>query len=159
MLPVLGLAFGTLLVSNIVLQSAPVRRWCAAKLDERSGLDWTIGSLSWTPWTGVQVGEVKAELHGTTREGVEPLYEISRIDVLIYWRGLLRGRVEPREVRMRGGRVAIPLELSSLLPRSAPQAEPSETAQAQEETPPLEETPRPTEDDDSEETSGESETG
>lgn len=120
-MPGLVLACSTLLVSNLLLQTPWVRGWFEGKLERRSGLDWTIGRLSWTPWSGVQVEELEAALTGPDRAAAEPLCAVEQIDVLVDWGALVQGDIRPREVRMRKGRVALPVELMALLqdPRQA----------------------------------------
>lgn len=109
------LSGGLLVVSNAVLQTPLVRHWFERKLERKSGLDWTIRYLSWTPWTGVQVGGVTAALAGGAAEGAPPVYEVGEMDVAIYWDALWRGLVAPREVRLRNVRAAVPIELMDLL--------------------------------------------
>ncbi|MCH2298760.1 MAG: hypothetical protein MK441_12780, partial [SAR324 cluster bacterium] len=50
--PLLVLSLGLLVVSNLVLQTSVAQNWVERKLERRSGFEWNIGSLSWTPWTG-----------------------------------------------------------------------------------------------------------
>ena len=117
-------SLGLLIVSNLVLQTRTVREWMESKLERRLGFEWTVGSLSWTPWTGVQMRDLAAEIRDLDfgdSAGVRPIYELD-LDVQISWRALLSRRVEVRELRVRKGKVAIPLELLSLLPREREQA-------------------------------------
>ena len=107
-----------LIASDLVLQTKAARGWFGGKLERRSGLDWTIGSLSWTPWAGIHVGDVKAELLNVESEGeARPLYEVQDVEVQIYWWEVLNGSLELREIRLKNGRVAIPIELMALLPK------------------------------------------
>ncbi len=116
LLPTIVLSAGLLVVSNVVLQTETVRGWFERKLESKTGLDWTIGSLSWTPWTGIQVGEVQAEFRGGPAEGADPLCRAGEIDVQIYWRALLKGTLSIRAMHLTGGRLAVPLELMALFP-------------------------------------------
>lgn len=113
--PALALAAGILIISNVVLQSGTVRGWFERKLERRSGLEWTIGSLSWTPWSGMQVRDIVAEMRGEDGEGMRPLYQAD-VDVQPHWGALLEGSLELKEVRLRSGTVAVPIELLALLP-------------------------------------------
>ena len=48
------------------------------------------------------------------------------VDVQVYWDALPKGMFEPREVRIRRGTIAIPMELLALLPgEEAPGKEPT----------------------------------
>ncbi|MFP6866752.1 MAG: hypothetical protein VCA35_12470 [Roseibacillus sp.] len=124
-LPAMVLAGGLLIVSNLVLQTKTVRGWFEQKLARKSGLEWTIGYLSWTPWTGFQISEVKAELRNLELQGARPLYEVDDIDVQIQWTQVLKGSLGVREIRLKSGRVAIPVELMTLLSKPKEKAESS----------------------------------
>ena len=107
---------GSLLISNLALQMGVVRGKLERKLEKRSGVSWAIGSLSWTPWTGVQVRHVAVEapaLGGSP--AARPLCR-AELDLKVHWSSLLRGALDLREVRVRSGQIAIPMELLSLLP-------------------------------------------
>ena len=120
------LASVLLIASNLVLQTNAARGRFEKKLERRSGLDWTIGSLSWTPWTGIHVGDVKAELLNMEAAGeARPLYQVQEIEVQIYWLEVLNGLLEVREIRLKNGRVAIPIELMALLPKKEKESNPA----------------------------------
>ena len=107
-----------LIFSNLVLQTRAVRDWTSNKLERRLGFDLRIRSLSWTPWTGIQVRDLLAEIPDTgngSRGHLRPLYELD-IDVEISFGALLSGKLQVREICVRRGVVALPLELPSLLP-------------------------------------------
>ena len=114
--PLLVLSLGLLIVSNLVLQTSAVRNWVERKLERRSGFEWSIGSLSWTPWTGIRVRDLKAELRDQGSGATSRSICQADVDVHIYWGTLLTGVVGLREVRLRQGAIAIPVELLSLLP-------------------------------------------
>lgn len=120
------LASVLLIASNLVLQTQAARGWFEGKLERRSGLDWTIGSLSWTPWAGIHVGDVKAELLNVEAAGeARPLYQVQEVAVQIYWLEVLNGSLELREIRLKNGRVAIPIELMALLPKEKEEHDPA----------------------------------
>jgi len=103
-----------------------VRNWVEHKLERRSEWEWNIGSLSWTPWTGIQVRDVSAEL--PNQESGMTVRSLCRadVDVQVYWDALPKGVLEVREIRIRRGRIAIPMELLALLPgREEPAKEPT----------------------------------
>ena len=98
--PMLVFSLGLLIVSNLVLQTRTVREWMESKLERRLGFEWTVGSLSWTPWTGVQMRDLAAEIRDLDfggSAGVRPICELD-LDVQISWRALLSRRVEVREL-------------------------------------------------------------
>lgn len=126
LVPLSVLSLGLLIVSNLVLQTHVVRNWFEHKLERRSGCEWNIGSLSWTPWTGIQMRDVTAELRN--QEAGMTVRSLCRadVDVQVYWDALPKGMFEPREVRIRRGTIAIPMELLALLPgEEAPGKEPT----------------------------------
>ena len=114
--PLLVLSLGLLVVSNLVLQTSVAQNWVERKLERRSGFEWNIGSLSWTPWTGIQIRDATAELRNRESGMTDrPLCRVD-VDVQIYWDTLLTGVVGLRELRLRQGTIAIPVELLALLP-------------------------------------------
>ena len=115
MVPLIACFAGSLIISNLVLRTGAVRGKLEEKLKTRSGASWKIGSLSWTPWTGVQVRNVtvKAPSAGSGLPD-RPLCR-TELDVKLYWGSLLRGALDLKEVRVRSGKIAIPMELLFLL--------------------------------------------
>jgi|TARA_B100000959_G_scaffold196728_2_gene205738 hypothetical protein len=125
LVPLLVLSLGLLIISNLILQTRVVRNWFEQKLERRSECEWNIGSLSWTPWTGIQVRDVTAEL--SNQEVGMTVRSLCRadVDVQFYWDALPKGMFELREVRVRRGTIAIPMELLALLPgKEAPEKDP-----------------------------------
>ncbi len=114
--PLLVLSLGLLLIFNLLLQTRWCRGWLEHKLEKRSRFDWTVESLSWTPWTGIQVRDITARPCGRDRHLASRALCRADIDTRIYWSSLLRGKVALREVRFRRAELAIPLELLALLP-------------------------------------------
>ena len=116
LVPLSVLSLGLLIVSNLMLQTHVVRNWFEQKLERRSDFEWNIGSLSWTPWTGIQIRDVTAGIRnqeiGMT---VRALCRVD-VDVQVYWDALPKGELELREIRIRRGTIAIPMELLALLP-------------------------------------------
>ena len=106
---------GSLLISNLALQMGAVKGKLEKRLKNRSGVSWKIGSLSWTPWTGVQVRKVVVE--GPAAGGSSSVRPLCRaeLDVKLHLGSLLRGALDLREVRVRSGQIAIPMELLFLL--------------------------------------------
>ncbi|NNC87361.1 MAG: hypothetical protein HKN82_02745, partial [Akkermansiaceae bacterium] len=97
------------LVSNLVMQSGWARERVAGILERRTRVDWEIGSLSWTPWSGVRLGEVRARV--AAAEGADPLCAIGSIRVIPDWGQLVRGKRAWREIVVRDPDVSLPVEL------------------------------------------------
>ncbi len=114
--PLLVLSLGLLLISNLLLQTRWCRGWLEGKLERRSRFDWTVASLSWTPWTGIQLRDITVRPRGRDRHLASRVLCRADIDTGIYWSSLLRGKVVLREVCFRRAELAIPLELLALLP-------------------------------------------
>ena len=115
MVPLVVFFAGSLLISNLALQMGAVKGKLEKRLRNRSGVSWEIGSLSWTPWTGVQVRKVVVE--GPAAGGSSSVHPLCRaeLDIKLHWGSLLRGALDLREVRVRSGQIAIPMELLFLL--------------------------------------------
>ncbi len=114
--PLLVLSLGLLLVSNLLLQTRWGRGWLERKLERRSRFDWSVESLSWTPWSGIQIRNITAKPRGRDRSLASRPLCLADIDARIYWGALLRGEVVLREVRFRRAELSIPLELLALFP-------------------------------------------
>ena len=98
------------------MQTQAVRGKLERKLEKRSGVAWTIGSLSWTPWTGLQVRNVTVDAPRMGDNQASRFLCRAELDVKLHWSSLLRGALDLREVRVRKGQIAIPMELLFLLP-------------------------------------------
>lgn len=127
-----------LIGSNVLLQSPWGRGWMEKRLGRVTGLSWEVRSLSWTPWCGLQLTDVEARFRGASE--AEAIYQVESINVRLYWMKLLDGEPTLKQVTMKKGRVAVPLEFTSLLPRrpKKQQANKESTAEARPEVvPPL----------------------
>ena len=115
-----------------------------------TGFDWSVGSVSWSPWGGVRLGELEAVVPGMQTSGVPPLMVVEEIRVRPYWGQLLRGNLKVREVIVESQVGDLPLELLApmtpvqrpvqrpVAPDTKPESPPSVTPE-----PPVGETPRP----------------
>lgn len=106
-------------VSNLWLNS----RWGAGlverKLKGRTGMEWSIGGMSWSPWNGLSVRGVALMQPEELREySSEPVLVVAEIQVRPYWRALLRGQVYPRDVIVDSPQGNISVEMLSALLQS-----------------------------------------
>jgi hypothetical protein len=108
------LAYG---LSNLWLMSPWGKGMVAKKLSARTGFDWEVGSMSWSPWNGCSMGDVRMLQPGELREVLpEPVVNIERIRVRPYWIRMLRGQgMRPREVLIDSPRLNLSLELMAAL--------------------------------------------
>ena len=109
--------------SNLWLSSGWGTGLAEDKLKERTGLDWEVGSMTWSPWNGftindaqmLQPEELRAEL-------TEPVVLVDRIRVKPYWTQLLRGRTRPKEVSIDSPELTISVEMLASLASRIPQS-------------------------------------
>lgn len=108
-------------VSNLWLASGWGTGMAERKLKERTGQDWEVDSMSWSPWNGVTVDGVRMIQPEVLRKQlVEPVVEAGRIRVKLYWGQLLRGRIRASEVLVESPKVTMGIEmLAALAPRVA----------------------------------------
>lgn len=116
-----------------------------------TGFEWSVGSVSWSPWGGVHLGELEAVVPGMQTSGAPPLMVVEEIRVRPYWGQLLRGNLKVREVLVESPVGDLPLELLAtmtpvqkpvqkpVVPEPKPESPPSVT-----QDPPVGERPPPT---------------
>ena len=107
-------------VSNLWLMSPWGKGMIERKLGERTGFVWEVGSMSWSPWNGCNMRDVRMLLPDELgAEFEQPAMEVTRIRVMPYWSRMLRGSgARPREVLVDSPRVTVSLEmLASMLDR------------------------------------------
>jgi len=102
--------------SNLWLSS----RWgtgvAESSLRERTSMDWEIGGVTWSPWNGVTLSDVKMLQPEALREQIShPVLEVDRMQVQPHWRSLLRGRVRLRDVSIESPRVTVAVEMLAYL--------------------------------------------
>ena len=87
------------------------------KLEERfsrgSGLEWEIGSMTWSPWNGLTVNRPRVFLPG---EAEQSIVSVTDINIRPYWKPLLQGKLRLREVTVNEPRVELSLEMLAALP-------------------------------------------
>jgi hypothetical protein len=112
----LALAF---LGSNLLMQSHWGRGWVETKLKNRTRMDWRIGNISWTPWSGIRLADIRAEVATPGAGPIEPVCRVAEIRVVPDWRQLLRGQRGWRRVVVRQPDLVVPVELvAAMVPRS-----------------------------------------
>lgn len=109
--------------SNLWLSSRWATGMAESKLKARTGFDWQVGSMSWSPWNGVTISDARMLQPAALRADLEaPVVKVDRIRVKPYWSQLLRGRVRPHEVIVEAPELTLSVEmLASLAARVAPQ--------------------------------------
>jgi len=110
--------------SNIWLSSPWGTGMAEQKLKERTGMDWSVESMTWSPWNGFTVRGAKMFQPEELREHLDqPLLKVESIQVQPYWGPLLRGQARPREVTMHGPKLMVSVEMLAALASHASQQE------------------------------------
>jgi hypothetical protein len=132
--------------SNVWLSS----RWCTgvaeARLKARTGMDWQVESMIWSPWSGITIDGAQMLQPEELREHLnEPVISVDHIRVKPYWAQLLRGRARAREVTMDSPRLTVTVEMLAAMASnvSSRQAVPPVVVPPQKPLPPGEEKPVP----------------
>lgn len=115
-----------ILIAWIVLNLCLISPWATSmaesKLEERTGLEWEIASMSWSPWNGFRVNDLRGFIPD---ENEDPVVAIDHVSVRPHWKPLLRGELQLREVIADSPRIELALEmLSALSPDAEPRDEP-----------------------------------
>lgn len=108
--PVVILLLVVYLVSNLALPKLAEK-----ELRKRTRLNWSVAGGSWTPWSGVTLRGMRAELE--VQEGVliPPVLEVEELQVLPYWRSLFQRRPQFREVMVKEPKGNVPIQLIALM--------------------------------------------
>lgn len=102
--------------SNLWLSSGWGTGLAENKLKERTGLDCEVGSMTWSPWNGFTINDVRMLQPEELRaELPEPVVLVDRIRVKPYWTQLLRGRTRPKEVSVDSPELTISVEMLAAL--------------------------------------------
>ncbi len=107
-LPLIGLALG-----NFILATPLGTGFFEKQLEKRLSVPSEIGRISWTPWSGGRVHDLK--INAPTEDGEE--ISLALVDQVIIdpsWLSMLKGKKRFDRVEVRG--VTIDLELESLKP-------------------------------------------
>jgi len=111
--------------SNLWLSSRWATGMVESRLKEKTGLDWQIGGISWSPWAGVTINDVKMNQPDVLQGHLDqPVIEVQRIQVKPYWGELLRGRIRMREISIDTPRVTVAVEMLGTLAMDAVRGQP-----------------------------------
>ncbi|MDB4055584.1 hypothetical protein N9496_06295 [Akkermansiaceae bacterium] len=107
--------------SNLWLLSPWGTGMVERKLEERfnrgpnsgPGLEWEIGSMTWSPWNGLTVNRTRVFLPG---EAEQSIVAVTDINIRPYWKPLLKGKLRLREITLNEPRVELSLEMLAALP-------------------------------------------
>ncbi|MBK1856092.1 hypothetical protein JO972_14060 [Verrucomicrobiaceae bacterium 5K15] len=128
--------------SNLWLSSPWGTAMAERKLKERTGMDWAVDSMSWSPWNGFTVKGASMLQPDALREKLDqPLLEVEEIQIQPHWGPLFRGHARPREVTMQRPKVMLSVEMLAAI---ASQSSPQEVVQVQPKTEPATTPPKPT---------------
>ena len=83
------------------------------ELGQRTGLEWQVGSITWSPWRGVTLTSARVLVPG---ESGHPLATINKITLRPHWKALLRRQLSVRELAVIEPVIELPLELLTALP-------------------------------------------
>jgi len=112
-------------VSNLWLSSRWATGMIESRLKEKTGLDWQIGGILWSPWAGVTINDVKMKQPDVLQGHLEqPVIEVQSIQVKPYWGELLRGRIRIREITVDSPRVTVAVEMLGTLAMDAVRGQP-----------------------------------
>lgn len=129
-----GILAGLLLVvllfvgSNVFLATSPGRSFIQRNLERRSGLSWQVSGASWSPWNGITVKSLSANLRIPTDEKapkLPPLLSLKETKLQPYWRQLIQGKKLFREVVLESPQINIPLEYLFIVQPSQPSPPPT----------------------------------
>lgn len=99
-------------LSNLWLWSAWGTSTAEAELKKRTGQDWEIGSMSWSPWNGITLYDIRMLQPEALRERLgEPVMVVEKIRVRPYWRLLARGQVYPQSVEIDSPELTVSVEM------------------------------------------------
>ena len=112
-------------LSNLWLRSGWGTGVAEAELKKRTGQDWEIGSMSWSPWNGVTAYEVKMhQPEGLRAELDSPVVRVESIRVTPYWKKLLNGKLRPKLVEIERPELNVSVEMLAMIAANADQGAP-----------------------------------
>ncbi|BDS05825.1 hypothetical protein NT6N_08650 [Oceaniferula spumae] len=113
------LAFGG---SNLWLNTSWGKDLAAAKLKARTGMDWEVHGMTWSPWNGFTVnGATMLQPEQLRAQIDQPLLEVEQIHVQPYWSQLIRGRARFREISVDAPSLTVTVEMLAAMASSAGQ--------------------------------------
>lgn len=103
---------GIFAASNLWLWSAWGTGMVEAELKKRTGQDWEIGSISWSPWNGISLYDTAMLQPEELREALDqPVLKVDRVRVRPYWLQLVRGRVYPKSIEVDSPELTVSVEM------------------------------------------------
>lgn len=106
--------------SNLWLASPWAAEMVEVKLEQRTGVKWEVGGMSWSPWNGVTVrGLAVAQPELLEASVGAAMLTVDRVRVLPYWRPLWRGRFHVRELVVDSPRGVVAVEMLATLTADA----------------------------------------
>jgi len=98
--------------TNLWLNTSWGRGVVEARLNKRTGMEWRVEGITWSPWRGGTVSGASMLQPEALREYLDqPLIEVSQIQVRPYWGKLFRGDFRLREVRMDSPQITVSVEM------------------------------------------------
>ena len=112
---VVGLLLSVLVsygVLNLCLSSSWATGIAENKLKGRTGMDWKIGGMTWSPWNGMTVRDVRV-LQSAVLGGdlTRPILQVDRVRVQPYWKPLIRGQLQLRDVFIESPSAEVSVEM------------------------------------------------
>lgn len=109
-----------ILIAWIALSLCLISPWATSRaeseLGERTGLEWQVASMTWSPWNGFRVNDLRGFLAGGEDE---PVVAVDHVSVRPHWKPLLRGDLSLHEIVIDSPRIELALETLSKLPSDA----------------------------------------
>jgi len=103
-------------LSNLCLALPWTRDAIASQLKQRTGTDWKIGGLTWSPWNGVVVRDLQVLQPEALRGKLsEPVLEVERLQVKPYWSLLLHRELVLKEVVVESPHATVTVEMLMVL--------------------------------------------
>ncbi|MFK7910741.1 MAG: hypothetical protein AB8F34_09060 [Akkermansiaceae bacterium] len=134
-------------LSNLWLWSSWGTATAEAQLKKRTGQDWEINCMSWSPWNGVTLYDVRMLQPEELREQLNnPVMVVEKLTVRPYWTQLAKGRLHPKRVEIDSPELTVSIEMIAAI--ASRTVAPKQQARAQTPTPkPPEKTePKPADD-------------
>lgn len=111
-----ALALALFGLSNLWLWSSWGAGTAEAELEKRTGQEWEIGSMSWSPWNGITLYDVRMLQPGDLRAQLDaPVLDVEKLRVRPYWMQLARGAVVPQEVEIDSPHLTVSVEMLAQL--------------------------------------------
>lgn len=99
-------------VSNLWLSTSWATGIAEKKLKARTGMDWKIGGMTWSPWNGITARDVKVLQSSVLGDDLtRPMLRIDSVRVQPYWKPLVRGKLQLRDVFVESPQAEISVEM------------------------------------------------